>query len=51
MKDQFSRRHFTKLAFGAAIVGFNSDERSWVTQASHTARPFDRLPRLDGAAN
>jgi len=49
MKHQVSRRQFTKLAIGAAIVGFNPDERSWVTQASTTARPFDRLPRLDGA--
>src|SRR5258708_5075705 len=48
MKDQFSRRHFTKLAIGAAIVGFNPDERSWVTQTSDSSRPFDRLPRLDG---
>ncbi len=48
MKDQFSRRHFTKLAIGAAIVGFNPDERSWITQ-DNTARPFDRLPKLDGA--
>ena len=47
LKDQFSRRHFTKLAIGAAIVGFNPDERSWITQ-DNTARPFDRLPRLDG---
>jgi cytokinin dehydrogenase len=49
MKHQVSRRHFTKLAIGAAIVGFNPDERSWVTQSSNTARPFDRLPKLDGA--
>ncbi len=49
MTDQFSRRHFTKLAIGAAIVGFNPDARSWVTQESNTARPFDRLPKLDGA--
>jgi cytokinin dehydrogenase len=48
MKHQVSRRHFTKLAIGAAIVGFNPDERSWVTQDS-TARPFDRVPKLDGA--
>ena len=48
MKNQVSRRHFTKLAIGAAIVGFNSDARSWVTQ-DNTARPFDRLPKLDGA--
>src|SRR5258708_8194553 len=48
MKDQFSRRHFTKLAIGAAIVGFNPDERSWITQ-DNTAGPFDRLPKLDGA--
>ena len=49
MNDQFSRRHFTKLAVGAAIVGFNPDERSWVTQASDSARPFDQLPQLHGA--
>jgi cytokinin dehydrogenase len=49
MKHQVSRRQFTKLTIGAAIVGFNPDERSWVTQASNTARPFDRLPKLDGA--
>jgi FAD/FMN-containing dehydrogenase len=49
MKDQVSRRQFTKLAIGAAIVGFNLDARSWVTQESNTARPFDRLPKLDGA--
>jgi hypothetical protein len=49
MKHQVSRRHFTKLAIGAAIVGFNPDERSWVTQSSNTARPFDRVPKLDGA--
>ena len=49
MKDQFSRRHFTKLAIGAAIVGFNPDERSWITQ-DNTARPFDHLPKLDGWA-
>ena len=48
MKDQFSRRNFTKLAIGAAIVGFNPDARSWITEASNTARPFDRLPKLDG---
>jgi FAD/FMN-containing dehydrogenase len=48
MKHQVSRRHFTKLAIGAAIVGFNPEERSWVTQDT-TARPFDRLPKLDGA--
>jgi cytokinin dehydrogenase len=48
MKHQLSRRHFTKLAIGAAIVGFNPDERSWVTQDA-AARPFDRLPKLDGA--
>jgi cytokinin dehydrogenase len=49
MKDQVSRRHFTKLAIGAAIVGFNPDERSWVTQTSpDTTRPFDRLPKLNG---
>lgn len=49
MKDQISRRQFTKLAIGAAIVGFNPDARSWVTRASSTARVFDRLPKLDGA--
>jgi len=49
MKHQVSRRHFTKLAIGAAIVGFNPDERSWVSQSSNTARPFDRVPKLDGA--
>lgn len=49
MKDQLSRREFTKLAIGAAIVGFNPDVRSWVTQASNTSRPFDRVPKLDGA--
>jgi len=49
MKQQVSRRRFTKLAIGAAVVGFNADQRSWVTQASNTARPFDRLPKLDGA--
>ena len=48
MKDQVSRRQFTKLAIGAAIVGFNPDARYWGTQESNTARPFDRLPRLDG---
>lgn len=48
MKNQVSRRQFTKLAIGAAIVGFNPDERSWITQ-DNTARPFDRLPKLDGA--
>src|SRR5205807_4277805 len=46
MKHHVSRRHFTKLAIGAAIVGFNPDERSWVTQSSNTARPFDRAPKL-----
>ena len=49
MKHQVSRRKFTKLAIGAAVVGFNPDARSWVTQASQTARPFDRVPKLDGA--
>jgi FAD/FMN-containing dehydrogenase len=49
MKQHVSRRQFTKLAIGAAIVGFNPDARSWVTQANKTARPFDRLPKLDGA--
>src|SRR5579864_2881076 len=49
MKHQVSRRQFTKLAIGAAIVGFNPDARSWVTEANNTARSFDRLPRLDGA--
>jgi cytokinin dehydrogenase len=49
MKQQVSRREFTKFAIGAAIVGFNPDARSWVTEASNTARPFDRLPKLDGA--
>jgi FAD/FMN-containing dehydrogenase len=49
MKDQLPRREFTKLAIGAAIVGFNPDARSWVTQESNTAGPFDRLPKLDGA--
>src|SRR5713226_2791002 len=49
MTDQLSRRQFTKLAIGAAIVGFNRDARSWITEASKTARPFDRLPKLDGA--
>src|SRR4029077_7480447 len=49
MKEQVSRRHFTKLAIGAAIAGFNPDERSWVTQSNNTARPFDRLPKLDGS--
>jgi hypothetical protein len=49
MKLQISRRQFTKLAIGAAIVGFNPDERSWVTQTSPAAAgPFDRLPKLDG---
>jgi cytokinin dehydrogenase len=48
MKHQVSRRQFTKLAIGAAIVGFNADARSWVTEASNTARSFDRLPKLDG---
>ena len=49
MKDQLSRRQFTKLAIGAAVVGFNPDARSWITEAGNTARPFDRLPKLDGA--
>jgi FAD/FMN-containing dehydrogenase len=49
MKHEVSRRQFTKFAIGAAIVGFNSDARSWVTHASNTARPFDRVPKLDGA--
>src|SRR5713226_8251238 len=49
MTDQFSRRHFTKLAIGAAIVGFDPDARSWITEASNTARPLDGLPKLDGA--
>ncbi len=44
-----SRRRFTKLAIGAAIVGFDPDQRSWITRASDTAQSFDRLPRLDGA--
>jgi cytokinin dehydrogenase len=48
MKHQVSRRHFTKLAIGAAIVGFNPDARSWVTQTTNTARPFDHVPKLDG---
>src|SRR5260370_10267605 len=49
MNDQFSRRDFPKLAISAAIVGFNPDGRYWVTQTSDSARPFDRLPKLDGA--
>lgn len=49
MKHQVSRRQFTKLAIGAAVVGFNPDGGCWVTQASNTARPFDRVPKLDGA--
>src|SRR5579864_6404970 len=49
MKDQLSRRQFTKLGIGVAIVGFNPDARSWVTQARNTPRPFDRVPKLDGA--
>jgi len=49
MKHQVSRRQFTKLAIGAAIVGFDPDARSWVTQESNIAGPFDRLPKLDGA--
>jgi cytokinin dehydrogenase len=49
MKHHVSRRQFTKLAIGAAIVGFNPDARSWVTQESNTVGPFDRLPKLDGA--
>ena len=49
MKHRVSRRHFTKIVIGAAIVGFNPDERSWVTQTSaDAARPFDRLPKLEG---
>jgi cytokinin dehydrogenase len=48
MKHQVSRRHFTKLAIGAAIVGFNPDARSWVTQTTNTARPFDHVAKLDG---
>ena len=47
-KDELSRRHFTKLAIGAAIVGFNPDARSWVTEPSNTTPAFDRLPKLDG---
>jgi hypothetical protein len=43
-----SRPSFCLLVGGAAIVGFNPDERSWITQ-DNTARPFDRLPKLDGA--
>jgi hypothetical protein len=31
MKHQVSRRHFTKLAIGAAIVGFNPDARYVLT--------------------
>src|SRR5258708_23769432 len=49
MKDHLSGRHFTRLAIGAAIGGFNPAARSWITEASNTARPFDRLPKLDGA--
>jgi hypothetical protein len=49
MKDQLSRREFTKLAIGAAIIGFNSEDRCWVTQATNKERSFDRLPKLDGA--
>ncbi len=49
MVDQFSRRRFTKLALGTVtVVGFNPEERFWVTEASDSARPFDRLPKLDG---
>src|SRR5437016_6815946 len=46
MKHHVSRRHFTKLAIGTAIVGFTPDARSWVTQSSNTARPSDRAPTL-----
>jgi len=49
MKHQLSRRQFTRLVIGAAVAGFNPDARSWVPQASSTARTFDRLPKLDGA--
>jgi len=49
MKDQLSRREFTRVAIGAAVIGLNPDARSWVTEASKTARPFDRVPNLDGA--
>lgn len=48
MGHQLSRRRFTKLAVGVAIVGFNPDVRSWVTQA-RVAQSFERVPRLDGA--
>jgi cytokinin dehydrogenase len=49
MRHQISRRHFTKLVISAAIVGFNPDARSWVTEANNAARPFDRVPKLDGS--
>jgi cytokinin dehydrogenase len=49
MKQHVSRREFTKLAIGAAIVGFNPDARSWVMQTSDATHPFDRVPKLDGA--
>jgi FAD/FMN-containing dehydrogenase len=49
MHQPLSRRQFTKLAIGAAIVGFDPDARAWVTRAAAAAQPFERVPKLDGA--
>ncbi len=49
MKDPLSRRKFLQAAAaGAAVVGFDLRERSWVTQARAQVRSFQGVPKLDG---
>ena len=49
MKDSLSRRKFLQAAAaGAAVVGFDLRERSWVTQARAQVQSFQGVPKLDG---
>src|SRR5712691_1396698 len=49
MKDPLSRRKFLQAAAaGAAVVGFDLRERSWVTQARAQVQSFQGVPKLDG---
>ncbi len=49
MKDPLSRRKFLQAAAaGAAVVGFDLRERSWVTQARAQVQSLQGVPKLDG---
>jgi FAD/FMN-containing dehydrogenase len=52
VRQRLARRGFLQLAAtvpGALLVGFDPAARAWVGQGEARARPFEKLPKLDGS--